>query len=50
MIYTALKNKIFRALRVRHDKYSEKSCSFKVKSKDEAWNDAVSAIDEHYLE
>ena len=50
VIYTALKKRSFRALRVRHDKYSEKSCSFKVKSKHEAWNDAVSAIDEHYLE
>ena len=50
VIYTELKNSKFRALRVRHDKYTEKSCSFKVKSKHEAWNDAVAAIDEHYLE
>ena len=50
VIYTGLRNRLFRALRVKHDKYSEKSCSFKVKSKHEAWNDAVSAIDEHYLE
>jgi len=50
VIYTELKNRKFRALRVRHDKYTEKSCSFKVKSKHEAWNDAVAAIDEHYLE
>ena len=50
VIYTEVNNRKFRALKVRNDKYTEKSCSFKVKSKHEAWNDAVSAIDEHYLE
>ena len=48
VIYTALKAKMFRALRVRGDNYSEKACSFKVRSPKEAWSDAVSAIDKHH--
>ena len=50
VIYTDLKLSKFRVLKVRSDKYTEKGCSFKVKSKHEAWHDAVAAIDEHYLE
>ena len=48
VIYTALKARMFRALRVRGDNYSEKACSFKVRSPKEAWSDAVSAIDKHH--
>ena len=48
VIYTALKTKKFRSLRVRGDNYSEKACSFKVRSPKEAWIDAVAAIDSHH--
>ena len=48
VIYTALKARMFRALRVRGDNYSEKACSFKVRSPKEAWIDAVAAIDSHH--
>ena len=48
VIYTALKARMFRALRVRGDNYSEKACSFKVRSLKEAWSDAVSASDKHH--
>ena len=48
VIYTAVKSQQFRALRVRGDNYTEKACSFKVRSPQEAWNDAVAAIDSHH--
>ena len=58
VIYTDLKLSRFRVLKVRSDKSGKanmkpgsfKGCSFKVKSKHEAWHYAVAAIDEHYLE
>ena len=48
VIYTVIKARKFRALRVRGDNYSEKACSFKVRSPKKAWSDAVSAIEEHH--
>ena len=48
VVYTAVKARMFRALRVRGDTYSEKACSFNVRSPTSAWSDAVAATDSHH--
>lgn len=49
VIYTSRKARSFRALTIRHDKYSEKNRSWgSDKPSGSAWKAAVCAIDEHY--
>ena len=49
VIYTVDKSKMFRALRVKGDKYTESSCGWgATRTKKEAWAKVVHAIDKHY--
>ena len=49
VIYTSLKAKKFRALRVRGDVHTEKSANWgKSRTEIEAWKEAVNAINEHH--
>ena len=48
VIYTVEEKQMFRALKVRGDKYSEASCVWGVKrTKVEAWAKVVQAIEQH---
>ena len=48
IIYTVSKSNMFRALRIRGDKYTESSCGWgKSRTKQEAWTKVVQAIDKH---
>ena len=50
VIYTSRKARSFRALTIRHDKYSEKNRSWgSDKPSGSAWKAVVDAIDEHYV-
>ena len=48
VVYTVQGNKMFRCLKVKGDKYTEKSSGWgKTKTKKEAWKACIDAIDEH---
>ena len=48
IIYTSTKQSMFRALKVRGDKYTESSCGWgKKKSRQDAWTHVIKAIDAH---
>jgi hypothetical protein len=48
VVYTVQHNKIFRCLKVRGDKYSEKNAKWgKTKTKKESWKTCIDAIDDH---
>ena len=48
IIYTSAKQNMFRALKVKGDKYTESSCGWgKKKTRQDAWAHVIKAIDEY---